>query len=326
MMPNVDNPLVSILVPVYNVEYYIERCARSVLGQTYPFLEFVFVDDGCTDSSITVLERVVDEYPSKREHTVIIHHQQNRGLAVARNTALNNCHGDYVLHVDSDDWIEPNTVELLINRQTETGADIVYTTGYYCETQETVKCDNHGWCSEKESLFVTFLQGNAASCIWGKLIKRRLYTDHGILCYEQGSYYEGFQTLSRLIYYSQIISCLDAYLYHYDRLNPNSIVTNVPNSIEIQRQGLLSILGVCDFFQGKEQCYYDKVKRFYVSFIYRMLIINCRCRNQKGYKEFLGLIEKVDRNDWSLIGWNRPWKRMIDRNYFMKKMFYMSIV
>ncbi len=78
MMPNLDNPLVSILVPIYNVEKYLERCARSVFEQTYTYLEFVFVDDGCTDSSMAVLERVVDDYPSKKGKSIVIHHQRYR--------------------------------------------------------------------------------------------------------------------------------------------------------------------------------------------------------------------------------------------------------
>ena len=98
-------PLVSILVPVYNVEAYIDHCAQSILEQTYDQLELVFIDDGCSDASITVLENVIDKYPCRKERCTIIHHQQNRGLAAARNTAVYSCHGDFVFHVYADDWI-----------------------------------------------------------------------------------------------------------------------------------------------------------------------------------------------------------------------------
>ncbi len=169
---------------------------------------------------------------------------------------------------------------------------------------------------------MTFLQGKASSCIWSILIRRSLYADHGIHSFEQGSYYEGFQTLSRLIYYSRVIACTDAYLYHYNRLNPNSIVMNVPNNIEIQKQGLFSILGVCVFFQSHESCYYDMVKRLYITYIYRILNINCCYRNKKRYKEFLNQLENVDSNYRSLIGWNRPWKRVIDNSYYLNLLFF----
>lgn len=311
-------PLVSILVPIYNVECYIERCVRSVLEQTYPHLEFVFVDDGCTDSSMAIFDKIIHEYRPFKDNTIIIHHQQNMGLAAARNTALASCHGDYLIHVDSDDWIEPDAVELLVKRQQETGADIVYTCGYYRHGTETAKSYCRNWSIDKESLLTYFLQDKATICIWSKLIKKSLYTDNGISCDEQGSYYEDFQTLARLIYYSKTIASIDQFVYHHERSNPSSIVTNIPNSIEIQRQGLRSIQVACDFFKDKEQRYLDLVLIFQVRYLKRMVNTNCRSKNRKGYFEFLTLLEKVDKKFWPLIGWNKPLNRMIDRNYYLK--------
>lgn len=124
-------PLVSVLVPIYQTEDFMERCARSVFEQTYKNLEYVFVDDGSTDNSICTLQRVLDDYPERKSHCKIIKHLQNKGLAAARNTAIANCHGDFVCHVDSDDWIEPYAIQSLVNKQYETGADFVYTRGYF---------------------------------------------------------------------------------------------------------------------------------------------------------------------------------------------------
>lgn len=107
-------PLVSILIPVYNVEAYIERCARSAFEQSYQNLEFIFVDDATPDASIQVLQRVIADYPDRCDSIKILHHERNRGLAAARNTAIAACHGDFVMHVDSDDWLEPEAAELLI--------------------------------------------------------------------------------------------------------------------------------------------------------------------------------------------------------------------
>ena len=82
-----DLPLVSVLLPVYQVEEYIERCARSVFEQTYQNLEFVFVDDGSTDSSIDLLKSVINDYHDLKDNIHIIRHLENKGLAAARNTA-----------------------------------------------------------------------------------------------------------------------------------------------------------------------------------------------------------------------------------------------
>ena len=315
-----STPLVSILVPVYNVEVYIERCARSVFEQTYTNVEFVFVDDGSTDSSITILKKVIVEYPCHKGKTILIQHQRNRGLAVTRNTAVDACHGDYILHIDSDDWIESNAVELLVKRQQETNADIVYTSGYYRHGKETKEVNLRCWSTDKESLLTSFLQDKATICIWSKLIKRNLYIYNDITCDECGSYYEDFQTLSRLIYYSKKIACLDSFIYHYNRLNPSSIVTNMPNSIEIQRQGLTSILVAYNFYQDKEHCYFDLVKRFYVRYLYRMVTSNCRSWNKNGYHEFLDLLLKSEREYWPLIGWDNPIRRFIDCNFYLREL------
>lgn len=270
-----DFPLVSVLVPIYQTEIFIERCARSVFEQTYKNLEYVFVDDGTTDNSICTLQRVIDDYPERKGHCKIIKHVRNQGLAATRNTAIANCHGDFVCHVDSDDWIEPNAVQLLVEKQHETGADIVYTRGNFLHTDKTVKIDCKGWSSDRDSLLETFLQDKATICVWSKLIRKSLYTDYDVRCDEQGSYYEDYQTLARLIYYSRSIACLNAYIYHYDRSNSGSIVSNFPNSLLIQRQGLRSIKVVCDFFRDKESHYYELSMRFYWHYILRILKTNC---------------------------------------------------
>ena len=309
------SPLVSVLVPVYNVEAYIARCVRSVLDQTYSNLEFIFVDDGCTDSSIDILKAVIDESSRYQNKCTIIHHGQNKGLAAARNTAMANCHGEFVFHVDSDDWVEPDAVELLVKNQQETGADLVYTRGYYKHDKEALKIDCHGWSNDKDYTLTNILQDKATICVWSKLIKRNLYTDNAIECDERGSFYEDYQVLTRLVYYSQEMACLDAFIYHYDRSNPSSFCANITNNFDIQKQGLRSILVVRDFFQDKEQRYSDMVNRFYLCYANNMLNANFYNKNKEGYDEFLQLIKKTDRTDWHIIGWDKPLKKMKDSHY-----------
>lgn len=313
-------PLVSILVPVYNVEPYIERCARSIFGQTYTNLEFVFIDDGCTDSSITILEKVIGEYPCLQEKVIIIHHPHNKGLAAARNTAVSSCHGDFVCHVDSDDWIEPDAIEALVRRHQETEADIIYTSGYYKHEKEPRKIDCHGWSNDKEALLTNILQDKATICMWSKLIKKSLYTDNDITCDERGSFYEDFQALTHLVYYSQSIACLDANIYHYNRLNPISFVSNLSHDIGLQRQGLVSIQVVCDFFQDKEKIYHTLVKQFCLYYLYKVLNANFRHRNRDGYEEFLTVLNQSEKANWFVIGWDKPWKRVVDHNFQLKRL------
>ena len=118
---------VSVCIPVYGVEKYIERCARSLFEQTMTDgIEFIFVNDCTKDNSIEILEKVLEEYPHRKEQVKIIHHEKNRGLVAARNTGLEHATGDYIIHCDSDDWVDPNMYEEMYNKAIETDADMVY--------------------------------------------------------------------------------------------------------------------------------------------------------------------------------------------------------
>ena len=118
---------VSLIVPIYKVEKYIEQCARSVLGQSWPSIQFIFVDDCSPDSSIDILESLIErEFASLKDRIQIIRKPVNEGLPQARKTGLEAATGDYILHVDADDRIEPDAVEKLALKAGETGADVVY--------------------------------------------------------------------------------------------------------------------------------------------------------------------------------------------------------
>lgn len=118
---------VSIIVPVYKVEKYMEQCARSVLGQSYPSIEFIFVDDASPDKSIEVLDKLINsDFPHLKDRITIIRKPVNEGLPQARKTGVKAATGDYILHVDADDWLEPDAVGKLVGKAEETGADVVY--------------------------------------------------------------------------------------------------------------------------------------------------------------------------------------------------------
>lgn len=87
---------VSILIPIYNVEKYIEQCANSLFSQTYTHIEYIFVNDKTQDNSIDLLEKCIEQYPQRHEHIKIIHHKANSGLGLARKTALEAATGEYI--------------------------------------------------------------------------------------------------------------------------------------------------------------------------------------------------------------------------------------
>ena len=113
---------VSVIIPIYKVEAFIERCATTLMEQTLREVEYIFVDDATPDSSIQVLEEVVTRYPERKEQVHIVHHGTNKGLPAARNTGLSLATGEYIFHCDSDDYVDQSY--LLEMRQALENADI----------------------------------------------------------------------------------------------------------------------------------------------------------------------------------------------------------
>lgn len=116
-------PLISVIVPVYNVEQYIERCLDSILNQTYRNLKVILIDDGSTDKSGTICDKYGD-----KDSRVVVFHKENAGPGIARNIGLNYCKeyigGGYITFVDSDDWIETEMYEILVRYAQDTGCDV----------------------------------------------------------------------------------------------------------------------------------------------------------------------------------------------------------
>ena len=176
---------VSVLVPVYGVEKYIERCAVSLFEQTYENLEYIFVDDCSPDNSIEILENVLERYPHRKEQTTIIRLEENGGLGNARKVSFEKATGKYVTFVDSDDFVSERMIELLVSKAQETGADITdgaysYYTDGGVEEQVLPSQD-----SQPVYLKKLLLQHVVTNQIWARLISRNFLVDQQLF-YQSG--------------------------------------------------------------------------------------------------------------------------------------------
>ncbi len=201
---------ISVLIPVYGVEKYIARCARSVFSQGYADVEYIFVDDASPDRSIEVLQDVLKNFPECDVR--IITHDHNRGLAAARNTAVDAATGDYILHVDSDDYLAPHALEQLAARAVQTDADIVVfdRVGFRAES---------AYGSPREYVN-DLLWRRARPTLWNKLLRRTLYD--GVRAVPGLDYGEDFYVMPQLACRARVIAKLDEPLYHYNDENSGS--------------------------------------------------------------------------------------------------------
>lgn len=221
-----NQALISVIIPVYNVEEYLHKCIDSVLCQTYKNFEIILVDDGSTDSS----GQICDEYVDKDERISAIH-QKNSGPSKTRNTGLENATGKYIYFLDSDDYIESNALELLINTAESTDSDLVFfdahsfsDDGYDIHQGYTVKGTYTPECGYK---ILTRLHNNKDfhCAIYLLFIKHQLITENKIRFLES-AYCSEDMLFTYQIYCSapKAAQCKNT-LYHR-RYRSGSIVTS----------------------------------------------------------------------------------------------------
>lgn len=170
-------PLISVIVPVYNVEQYLRKCLDSVISQTYTNLEIILVDDGSTDLG----GRICDEYACQDNRITVIH-KVNGGLGFARNSGLEICTGEYVMFVDSDDWLAAEAVQVLYDRIVADGSELAI--GKHIEIYEDGSVSEACWeIKENKSLTKDDVLGQLYPknilpvAAWGKLYKKSIFND-----------------------------------------------------------------------------------------------------------------------------------------------------
>lgn len=250
------NPKVSILIPVYNVSAYIEKCAHSLFKQTFSDIEYVFVNDATPDDSIEKLINVVNLYPERKNQVKIIQHPVNKGLAVARNSAIDASSGDYIAVVDSDDYIDPEMIEILYLKAVSENADIVLSDIYLEFRDKTVLSCDFLSNNENEHFkdFIKFDKSFSGVCT--KLILRSLYARIDCRVPEGLNYYEDLHVTTRIFYYAKKIVRVNQAFYHYVQLNSNSI-TKFKNRMHFEN--VLLFWELLDVFL-KENNEYEKYK------------------------------------------------------------------
>lgn len=217
-------PTVSVIVPIYGVEKYIERCARSIFEQIYKSFEVIFVDDCSKDNSIAILTNVIKEYPSIQ--CEIIRHERNRGLSATRNTGVEAASGKYILHVDSDDWIEPEMISRLVEEADKSNADIVVC-GYYAVYPQKIRPSIPKVYDDKTTMIKDILFKYTSGSMWGKLISKDIYDQHEDAWSIEGiNHGEDYATMPRLLYYSSKVVCINKCLYNYNLQNHTSYTKN----------------------------------------------------------------------------------------------------
>ena len=240
---------VSIIVPIYKVEDYIRECIDSILAQTYPYFELILVDDGSPDNC----GRICDDY-AKGDNRIKVVHKVNGGISSARNAGLEVAKGEWIMHVDGDDWIEPDMIESLIEAAQITGADMVI--GDFVKYGPSAGYNKlPTWSSDKKKSMTNYI-AYVMTTIWGSIAKRSLYADHSLKSPDGISYCEDFHLIVRLCHFANKIVNVHRPFYHY-RYRPTSIMSNMNGKTEADEQWVYQ--DTIRFF--KEQGVYEDYRK-----------------------------------------------------------------
>ena len=204
--------MVSVIVPVYNVERYLRKCIESILNQTYQDLEVILVDDGSKDCS----GNICDEYAAKDARIRVIH-KENGGLSDARNCGIDVAKGEYLLFVDSDDFIHSQMLEVLYDAMQDIGADISVCNFLNVPEgqdlqQETITDPSRHIYREQEKLAQLYVNNLVTVVAWNKLYSRRLFQT---LRYPKGRLHEDEFVIHRLLFEARSVVYVDVVLYYY---------------------------------------------------------------------------------------------------------------
>ena len=221
-------PKVSIIVPVYGVEKYIERCARSLFEQTLDDIEYLFIDDCTPDKSIDILKQVLEEYPQRKSQVIIHRMEQNSGQAAVRKWGMLNVTGEYVIHCDSDDWVDTDMYRAMYDKAISEEADVVV-----CDyaSSDGIKHQVHKGCLhiDKEQFIRDMCSMQTSWSAWNKLVKTSLL--HSGIIYPEGNMGEDMALILQIMMKVRKIAYVPKTLYYY-YVNPESI-THCPSTSNI---------------------------------------------------------------------------------------------
>lgn len=321
-------PKISVIVPIYNVEQYLNRCIDSVLNQTYADLEVILVDDGSPDNC----PAICDDYAGLDARVKVIH-KKNGGLSSARNAGLEIAQGDYIAFVDSDDWIDLGMYEALINLAEEYNADIVQSEYRFYrpwkKENQILDCDNTGTIdcyTNIEALETLYFGpqrfGGITILVVTKLYKAELLQN---IRFCEGYIHEDVEFTPRVLYAAKRIIKYNKSFYTYNIHLGASSTSGMKLSVHKLDSTVYMRKRVANFFEGN---YVERVSEYTKSMYYDSLInayYECRLRQHKNHEfkskgqEFLDEINGQKKNILSCAGWKA-------KLFFFSRMLYCAAV
>lgn len=304
-------PLISIIVPVYNVKDYITKCLDSICGQTYKNLEIIVVDDGSTDGS----GDICDAYALKDDR-IKVYHRNNGGLSVARNQGLDIATGEYIGFVDSDDWIDCDMYEFLYEQLTAKGADISICS-HYVEKPGKIKIkyasDETLEFSSHDAIHLLVKDKIIRNYAWDKLFRKSLFAE---LRFPQNRYFEDLAIMYRVFHLAQKVVMKGHPKYHY--IVRDTSITGSKYNPEKEYHMFLAVYEQNNFILKKK--IWDETPIFVirrgVHLIDHIILVPSSSKTETIIEDVLDKIHQYDGFTWRQLGVTYALKRWAIYNAF----------
>ena len=296
------SPKISVIITIYNSENYITTCVNSLFNQTLEEIEYIFINDATQDNSIEKLHCIIGDFPNREPSVKIINLNKNKGVSNARRIGLENATGEYIIHCDSDDWIDKDMYERLYQKAKETDADIVGCN--FRHEFSDIQYDFHQQYSDSmEENIRRLINGKIFPSLCTSLTRRSLITGYNVsfpIGLNMGE--DLFFNLQLYLHATKIVG-MDWAPYHYRHTENSSCVQRTRKSIDSD----IAIAGMIERLM-KDQKMYDKyAKDIEFRKFFSKLPLMEDLNNRNNYQDWLNIYPETNKCIWKYdqLDWKR---------------------
>jgi glycosyltransferase involved in cell wall biosynthesis len=293
---------VSIIITIYNCERYIETCVRSLFEQTLPELEYIFVNDATPDNSMSVLKNVLEDYLHRQSYVKIINLESNGGVAHARQIGISQASGEYIIHADSDDWVDNDMYERLYLYAKKTNADIVGC-NFRHEFSDIQYDFIQPYADNKDENIRRLINGRIFPSLCTSLSRRSLIADNKLNFPIGLNMGEDLLFNLKLYLHSNTIGSIDWAPYHYRHTEESSCIKRTKQSIDSD----IAIAGLIERNMKEQGLYQNYANDIEYRKFYSKLPLMSDLNNKKQYKEWLCIYPETNKHIWryAQIDWKQ---------------------
>ncbi len=277
------NPLVSIVLPVYNAEAYLDRCLQSILGQTYTNIQIVVIDDGSKDKSVSIIQKYL------KDERITFVQKSNSGPSDTRNIGIQNAEGEYITFVDADDYVSKDYVEKLLLPFTQQDNTDLVVSNYIELAHYNINGTLISQITKSGPIedFQALLFQGTMGVLWGKMFRTSIIQQYQLLLPAEIHFQEDLLFVAHYVRNCKVVYGITDGLYYYNRLNENSITSKLSKSLLLEFQKVQTKLLELYHDTPTERLIQVRNNQFYQSYL-----INCV--KQLGFKEFRQELNALD--------------------------------